>query len=179
MRLVVCVNKTNPRNIDGKTQIFAMAASSSISTGEEQPPQYEVFISFRGADLRRRFVSHLVTAMKSKNIKVFIDDYEDKGQPLEILLQRIEESKIALAIFSGKYTDSIWCVRELAKIKACMDEGTLIAIPIFFKVEPSTVRGLTGSFGDKFRSLAEAFKTIPNITGVTVVKERYRNFPSE
>ncbi|KAJ4878167.1 Disease resistance protein (TIR-NBS-LRR class) [Raphanus sativus] len=153
-------------------------ATSSNPTVDEQPPQHQVFISFRGADLRRRFVSHLVTALKQNNINVFIDDYEDRGQPLETLLQRIEESKIALAIFSGKYTESAWCVRELAKIKACTDEGTLVAIPIFYKLEPSTVRDLKGSFGDRFRSLAkgderkkewkEAFSSIPNIMGITI-----------
>lgn len=160
-------------------------ATSSNPTVDEQPPQHQVFISFRGADLRRRFVSHLVTALKQNNINVFIDDYEDRGQPLETLLQRIEESKIALAIFSGKYTESAWCVRELAKIKACTDEGTLVAIPIFYKLEPSTVRDLKGSFGDRFRSLAkgderkkewkEAFSSIPNIMGITIDNKRYGN----
>ncbi|RID45130.1 hypothetical protein BRARA_I01878 [Brassica rapa] len=170
-------------------------AASSNPTVDEQPPQHQaepclkvfekgicVFISFRGTDLRRRFVSHLVTALKLNNINVFIDDYEDRGQPLETLLQRIEESTIALAIFSGKYTESAWCVRELAKIKACRDEGTLVAIPIFYKLEPSTVRDLKGSFGDRFRSLAkgderkkewkEAFSSIPNIMGITIDKKR-------
>ncbi|CAH8366249.1 unnamed protein product [Eruca vesicaria subsp. sativa] len=156
-------------------------AASSNPTVNEQPPQHQVFINFRGADLRRRFVSHLVTALKQNNINVFIDDYEDRGQPLETLMLRIEESKIALAIFSWKYTDSVWCVRELAKIKACTDEGTLVAIPIFYKLEPSTVRDLKESFGDRFRSLAkgddrkkeweEAFSSISNIMGITIDKK--------
>ncbi|EFH39756.1 hypothetical protein ARALYDRAFT_916959 [Arabidopsis lyrata subsp. lyrata] len=155
--------------------------TSSISTVDDQPPQHQVFINFRGADLRLRFVSHLVTALKLNNINVFIDDYEDRGQPLDVLLKRIEESKIVLAIFSGNYTESIWCVRELEKIKDCTDEGTLVAIPIFYKLEPSTVRDLKGKFGDRFRSMAkgderkkkwkEAFNLIPNIMGITIDKK--------
>nr|4C6T_B Chain B, Disease Resistance Protein Rps4 [Arabidopsis thaliana]4C6T_D Chain D, Disease Resistance Protein Rps4 [Arabidopsis thaliana] len=151
------------------------------SGGSDKPPQHQVFINFRGADLRRRFVSHLVTALKLNNINVFIDDYEDRGQPLDVLLKRIEESKIVLAIFSGNYTESVWCVRELEKIKDCTDEGTLVAIPIFYKLEPSTVRDLKGKFGDRFRSMAkgderkkkwkEAFNLIPNIMGIIIDKK--------
>ncbi|KAG7532630.1 Toll/interleukin-1 receptor homology (TIR) domain [Arabidopsis thaliana x Arabidopsis arenosa] len=154
------------------------AYSSSSSTVEELPPQHQVFINFSGKDLRFGFVSHLVTALKLNNINVFMDDYEDRGQPIEILLKRIEESKIALAIFSGKYTGSIWCLRELAKIKDCVDEDKLVAIPIFYKLEPSTVKEVKGDFGDAFRDLAkgdkrkkkwkEALISIPEIMGITV-----------
>lgn len=151
-----------------------------------ETPQHQVFISFRGADLRLKFVSHLVTALKLNNINVFIDNFEDRGQPLDVLMKRIEESKIALTIFSGNYTESFWCVRELEKIKDCTDEGTLVTIPIFYKLEPSTVRDLKGQFGDKFRSLAkgderkkkweEAFNLIPDIMGIIIDKKRYPFF---
>ncbi|CAD5333991.1 unnamed protein product [Arabidopsis thaliana] len=153
-----------------------MAASSS-STG--LPPQHQVFINFRGEDLRLGFVSHLVEALENDNIKVFIDNYADKGEPLETLLTKIHDSKIALAIFSGKYTESTWCLRELAMIKDCVEKGKLVAIPIFYKVDPSTVRGVRGQFGDAFRDLEErdvikkkewkqALKWIPDLIGITV-----------
>ncbi|XP_010481621.1 PREDICTED: disease resistance protein RPS4-like [Camelina sativa] len=151
------------------------------SSVDDQPPQHQVFISFRGADLRLKFVSHLVKDLKWNNINVFIDEYEKRGQPIDILLKRIEESKIVLVIFSSNYTNSLWCVRELEKIKDCTDDGTLVAIPIFYKLEPSTVRDLKGKFGDSFRSLAkgdekekkwkEAFNFIPNIMGITIDKK--------
>ncbi|XP_006279904.2 disease resistance protein RPS4 [Capsella rubella] len=155
--------------------------TSSISTVDDPPPQHQVFISFRGADLRLKFVSHLVKDLKWNNINVFIDEYEKRGQPIDILLKRIEESKIVLVIFSTNYAESLWCVRELEKIKDCTDDGTLVAIPIFYKLEPSTVRDLKGKFGDSFRSLAkgderekkweEAFNLIPNIMGITIDKK--------
>ncbi|CAH8278286.1 unnamed protein product [Arabidopsis lyrata] len=157
-----------------------MAISSTV---EERPPQHQVFINFRGAELRNGFVSHLVTALQSKDINVFIDKLEDRGKPIEILLDRIQKSRIALVIFSGKYTESVWCMREVAKIKDCMDEGTLEVIPIFYKVEPSTVKYLMGDFGDTFRSLAmneydegkekweDALKAVSGIMG-TVVDEK-------
>ncbi|EFH39761.1 predicted protein [Arabidopsis lyrata subsp. lyrata] len=155
-----------------------MAGSSTV---EERPPQHLVFINFRGADIRFGFVSHLVEAFKKHKINFVYDDYEDRGQPIEILLTRIEQSRIALAIFSGKYTESFWCLEELTKIRNCEKEGKLVAIPIFYKVEPSTVRYLMGEFGDSFRSLPkddekkkeweEALNVIPGIMGI-IVNER-------
>lgn len=104
--------------------------------------------------MRHGFVSHLVTALEDHNVNVFIDNYEDRGEPIDSLLTRIEKSRIALAIFSIKYTESIWCLRELAKIADRVEEGKLVAIPIFYKLEPSTVRDVNGVFGDRFRSTA-------------------------
>ncbi|VVB08007.1 unnamed protein product [Arabis nemorensis] len=152
-----------------------MAASWTV---EELPPQHQVFINFRGAELRRGFVSHLVTALENHNIKVFIDAYENRGEHLDSLLNRIEESRIALAIFSVRYTESSWCLRELTKINERVAEGKIVAIPIFYKVDPSTVSEVTGEFGDAFRKLAkgderkkewkEALEEIPELMGITL-----------
>ncbi|CAH8366218.1 unnamed protein product [Eruca vesicaria subsp. sativa] len=141
-------------------------------------PQDQVFINFRGADLRSGFVSHLVEALQKDKINVFIDDYEARGKKLDELWKMIEESRIALTIFSRKYTESIWCLNELAKIKECEEKQKLVAIPIFYKLEPSTVRELRGQFGDAFRNLArgderrkewkEALQAIPRLMGFTV-----------
>lgn len=169
----------NKPNQTRNSFFFAMAGYSTV---EELPPQHQVFINFRGVELRNGFVSHLVKALERNQINVFIDIHEDRGQPIEILLERIQESRIAVAIFSGKYTESIWCVRELAMIKDCMDKGTLEVIPIFYKLEPSTVRDLKGEFGDAFRTMAKgheskktwkaAFKAISLIMGTTLDEKR-------
>lgn len=160
-----------------------MAGSSPV---EELPPQHQVFINFRGEELRRGFVSHLVTALENHNIKVFIDAYEDRGENLEILLKRIEESRIALAIFSGRYAESSWCLRELVKIREREKEGKIVAIPIFYKVDPFTVSGVRGEFGDAFRDLAngderkkiwkEALGAIPELMGITLHEKRLLDF---
>ncbi|KAL1192069.1 Disease resistance protein RPS4B [Cardamine amara subsp. amara] len=160
-----------------------VGSSSSSSTVEEPPPQNQVFINFRGEELRNGFISHLVTALESNNINVFIDMYEKKGQKLKVLLERIVQSRIALVILSMKYTESDWCLRELAMIKNRVDEGKLVAIPIFYKLDPSTVEGLRGDFGDAFRDLVEsdklkkkewkeALKWIPSLIGITVEERR-------
>ncbi|XP_024011771.1 disease resistance-like protein CSA1 isoform X2 [Eutrema salsugineum] len=157
-----------------------MASSSSSSSrlkAEDDTPNEQVFINFRGVELRYNFVSHLDKSLKRNAINAFIDTDEEMGQNLDVLLTRIEGSRIALAIFSPRYTESDWCLKELAKMKERMEQRKLVVIPIFYKVEPATVKELKGEFGDKFRELArfidkktkkkwkEALKSVPLLTG--------------
>ncbi|KAJ0252250.1 ADP-ribosyl cyclase/cyclic ADP-ribose hydrolase [Hirschfeldia incana] len=110
-----------------------MVVSSYSSSVQSPPPQHQVFINFRGKQLRN-------------------------GKDLSVLFSRIEESRIALAIFSTLYTESNWCLNELEKIKECVDLGKLVVIPIFYKVETDDVKNLKGVFGDKFWELAKTCK---------------------
>ncbi|KFK32072.1 hypothetical protein AALP_AA6G195800 [Arabis alpina] len=132
-----------------------MASSSLVVT------QPQVFISFRGRDLRNDFVDSLAHEMKNEKLNVFIDEDMVRGKDLHELLVEIEASTVAIVIFSKNYTDSFWCLKELARIKDCVDRGTLMAIPIFYKIETSVVQDLTGDFGDAFRSLKEKHRHDP------------------
>ncbi|CAN8276389.1 unnamed protein product [Cochlearia groenlandica] len=128
-----------------------MVASSS-SASVQSPPYNQVFINFRG-ELRNSFVSHLERALRIDGINVFIDSKETRGKDITTLFDTIEESKIAIAIFSNLYTESDWCLDELEKIKECVDLGKLTVIPIFFKVKTEDVKQLKGVFGDNFSKL--------------------------
>ncbi|ESQ44779.1 hypothetical protein EUTSA_v10003383mg [Eutrema salsugineum] len=139
-----------------------MAASSSDMGLRSTRPQ--VFVNFRGEELRRGFISFLEPALKNEYINVFIDVLELRGRDLQNLFVRIKESKIALVIFSKDYTNSEWCLDELAKIKECMDLGNLEVIPIFYKVEPSVVKHLQGYFGENFMNLKSRYKNDPERT---------------
>ncbi|CAH8278240.1 unnamed protein product [Arabidopsis lyrata] len=123
--------------------------STSLLSNVNEGPQ--VFINFRGEELRRPFVSHLHEALRNVGINAFIDSDEDPGEDLENLFKRIEESEIALAILSSKYTESQWCLDELVKIMECSSKGEgckkLWVIPIFYKLDTSIVKGLDGDFG--------------------------------
>ncbi|CAH8274158.1 unnamed protein product [Arabidopsis lyrata] len=155
-----------------------MLASATFSV--ELPPQHQVFMNFRGKQLRKGFVSHLEKALKRDGINAFIDEDETRGNDLSILFSRIDESRIALAIFSSMYTESNWCLDELVKIKECVDLGKLVVIPIFYKVETDDVKNLKGVFGDKFWELVktcngekldkwkEALKVVTNKMGFTL-----------
>ncbi|KAG7546867.1 Toll/interleukin-1 receptor homology (TIR) domain [Arabidopsis suecica] len=125
--------------------------SSSSSVVGQIPPQHQVFINFRGQQLRRGFVSFLVPALRNENINVFIDETEIRGRDLQDLFKRIEESSVAVVIFSECYTESKWCLNELVKIKERMIEGKLKVIPVFYKVTVDDVKQLEGKFGINFR----------------------------
>ncbi|AEC05657.1 Toll-Interleukin-Resistance (TIR) domain family protein [Arabidopsis thaliana] len=140
----------------------------------------QVFLNYRGEQLRRSFVSHLIDAFERNEINFFVDKYEQRGKDLKNLFLRIQESKIALAIFSTRYTESSWCLDELVKIKKLADKKKLHVIPIFYKVKVEDVRKQTGEFGDNFWTLAkvssgdqikkwkEALECIPNKMGLSL-----------
>ncbi|CAN7039978.1 unnamed protein product [Brassica oleracea var. botrytis] len=116
----------------------------------------QVFINFRGEELRCSFVSHLVDAFKRHGINFFIDKDEEKGKDRRHLFARIKQSSIALTIFSKRYAESRWCLNELAKIKKRADKRKLQVIPIFFKVKAASVRYQKAEFGSNFWRLAKS-----------------------
>lgn len=132
---------------------MAVTSSSSVRS----PPPNQVFINFRG-ELRKAFVSHLERALRVNGINVFIDEHQARGSDLSTLFNRIEESKIALAIFSSQYAESKWCLNELEKIKERVDLDKLVVIPIFYKVEVADVKKLGGVFAKNFWELAKSSK---------------------
>ncbi|XP_010418955.1 PREDICTED: protein PHLOEM PROTEIN 2-LIKE A5-like [Camelina sativa] len=115
---------------------------------------HQVFINYRGEQLGYSFVSHLVDAFERHDINFFVDKYELRGQDLKNLFLRIEESRIALVIFSTRYPESSWCMDELVKIKQLSDKEKLQVIPIFYKVKAREVKNQTGLFGENFWTLA-------------------------
>ncbi|KAL1222945.1 Disease resistance-like protein CSA1 [Cardamine amara subsp. amara] len=119
--------------------------------GKVKPPNIQVFINFRGEQLRTNFVGHLVDALRRSEINVFIDNQEQRGEDLTTLFKRIKDSGIAIAVFSSRYTQSKWCLEELVKIKERADKDLLKVLPVFYKVTPENVKKLKGEFGDHFR----------------------------
>ena len=124
---------------------------SSSSTSHSQW-SYDVFLSFRGEDTRKSFTDHLYSALIRNNIHTFRDDEElPRGEEIAPeLLKAIEESRIAIIVFSKTYAHSKWCLDELVKIMECKDERGQIVIPIFYNVDPSEVRKQTGICGEAF-----------------------------
>lgn len=127
-----------------------MATSSSSAASMVQRlsrKQLQVFINFRGAELRNNFISHLEEALKNGKIKYYIDTNDVPSEPIEILLKRIEESDIAIALLSKRYSESKWCLKELVKIMERVKEEKLRVIPVFFNVLVDEVKHQTGEFG--------------------------------
>ncbi|CAN6858479.1 unnamed protein product [Brassica oleracea] len=129
-------------------------ATSTSSNPVHQPPQHKVFLNFRGADLRLNFISHLVGALQMEGINYFIDEDEMRGEKLEKLFKTIEESSIAIVVISSKYTESEWCLNELAKIKECVEEERMRVFPVFYKVTVASVKDKKGNFRDYLTKLS-------------------------
>ncbi|KAH0711347.1 hypothetical protein KY289_007306 [Solanum tuberosum] len=131
-----------------------MASSSSYASDSQNCPRwkYHVFLSFRGDDTRKTFTSHLYEGLKNKGIFTFQDDKRlENGDSIpEELLKAIEESQVALVIFSKNYATSRWCLNELVKIMECKEVNEQIVIPVFYDVYPSEVRHQTESFAEAF-----------------------------
>lgn len=153
-----------------------MAASSSSQVRSES---WQVFINFRGQELRTSFISHLEEALEQAEINYFIDSKETRGQDLTVLFTKIEQSQIALPIFSIRYAESSWCLDELVKIMEQVGKEKLKIIPIFFNVTPDEVQEQKGKFGltlygegksqrPNIRNWEKALKSVASKMGLTL-----------
>ncbi|PWA38506.1 NB-ARC domains-containing protein [Artemisia annua] len=116
--------------------------------------KYDVFVSFRGEDIRKNFMDHLFNDFKQKGILAFRDDRElPKGEEISPhLYKAIEESRFLIVIFSKDYASSSWCLRELVKILQCkqMEKPKHEVQIIFYDVKPDVVRKQVGSYAGAF-----------------------------
>ncbi|GKC97992.1 NB-ARC domains-containing protein [Tanacetum coccineum] len=117
--------------------------------------QYDVFVSFRGDDIRKSFMDHMFNDFKQKGIHAFRDDRElPKGEEISRhLYKAIEESRFLIVIFSKNYASSSWCLRELVKILECKqieDPKHEVRI-IFYDAKPDVVRKQKRSYAEAFR----------------------------
>ncbi|KAI6671615.1 hypothetical protein NL676_006500 [Syzygium grande] len=117
---------------------------------------YDVFVSFRGADIRKNFAPHLFRALKQAGIRYFRDNGKaETGIFMEAkLLHAIRRSRVSLVVFTTNYADSRWRVHGLVEILECnrrfRDHRGHVLLPIFYDVEPRDVRKQIGRFGDGF-----------------------------
>ncbi|KAK3431037.1 hypothetical protein EUGRSUZ_E02926 [Eucalyptus grandis] len=120
-----------------------------MASSSKPKSNYEVFLSFRGIDLRNTFLGHLYKALHHNGIYTFIDSEElRKGdQTLPALMKAIEESFVAIILFSKDYASSRWCLEELMKIMECKEQKDLTVLPVFYKVDPREVRRGSKSYG--------------------------------
>ncbi|GKA21756.1 Toll/interleukin-1 receptor domain-containing protein [Tanacetum coccineum] len=135
---------------------------ASLSSSSSLSWSYDVFLSFRGEDTRKTFVDHLYSALERQQIRTYKDDIKLlRGESVgSALLKAIEESRLAVIIFSKNYANSSWCLDELVHIMKCRAENGQIVLPIFYdNVEPSDVRKQKGEFGKGF-----AKQEVENVT---------------
>lgn len=135
-------------------------SSSSQPISIRIRPQYDVFVSFRGKDVRNNFVSHLQAALKRKGITTFSDeDRLKRGEEISpALVEAIQRSSISIVVFSQNYASSKWCLEELSKIVECRDMDGQMVMPVFYHVHPSHVRKQKRSYEEAFRNHEETLQ---------------------
>ncbi|XP_020966145.1 TMV resistance protein N-like isoform X2 [Arachis ipaensis] len=135
---------------------LSVAAASSSSSSSSQAPathRYDVFISFRGEDTRKGFLSHLQAALRQNQIKTFRDDGMEKGGVIwDELVEAIRNANLFLVIFSENYASSRWCLKELVEImeRKNKNNNNNVVIPVFYGIEPTHVRKQSGSYRRAF-----------------------------
>lgn len=140
-----------------------------------------MFLSFRGEDVRNKFLSFLSLALRKIGLfNVFRDDYAlEKGKDIwPELKDCIKDSQYAVVVLSENYATSCWCLRELAKIVKCARSDSLEIRTIFYHVNPADVRAVK-SAGEKieqkgsFWNALEAHKQNPSNSKKSL--EKWRN----
>ncbi|XP_054809160.1 disease resistance protein RPV1-like isoform X2 [Prosopis cineraria] len=135
------------------------ASASSSSSSHVAGAKYDVFISFRGSDIRYGFLSHLKRELRRKQINVYVDEMLQSRDEISLaLVKAIEGSTISLVVFSKDYAYSNWCLQELVKIMECHEVNKQIVIPVFYFVDPSDVRYQKGIYADAFARHEYKFK---------------------
>ncbi|XP_035846619.1 disease resistance protein RPV1 isoform X2 [Helianthus annuus] len=128
---------------------------------EESSYNYDVFLSFRGADTRNNFTDHLLKALREASIRTFFDDAEIRiGETLKPELENaIKSSRASVIVLSKNYASSTWCLDELALIMEQRRTSKHIVFPIFYHVMPSDVRKQRNSFGDAMAEHTQRMET--------------------
>lgn len=95
-------------------------------------------------------MSYLYGALKAKGLQTFLDRKslgtgENAWGSIE---NAIKNCRIAVVVFSERYTESPWCLKELEVI---LDTRSIKVVPIFYNVRPSELRHpKIGALGDGF-----------------------------
>lgn len=148
----------NHVNKEIDSSLLTSSPPSSLSVSSIPPPPssqnwtHNVFPSFRGEDVRKDFLSHIQNEFQRKGITPFNDKRIKRGEFIgPELIRAIRGSKIAIILLSRNYASSKWCLDELVEIMKCREELGQTVMAIFYKVDPSDVKKLTGNFGKVFK----------------------------
>ncbi|XP_074378551.1 uncharacterized protein LOC141720094 [Apium graveolens] len=126
-----------------------MCAANVIQKTTITPDFPSVLKSLIDRDTRENFTARLYSDLVQAEVITFMDDPElEKGEEISKgLLKAIHDSKMFLVVLSKNYAYSSWCLNELLAILNSKRTENQI-VPVFYYVDPSSVRYQKGSFGE-------------------------------
>ncbi|XP_028785836.1 TMV resistance protein N [Neltuma alba] len=129
-----------------------MTGESPFSPSFPHGWTYDIFLNFRGEDSRFDFARNLYEALQQKGIHTFLDNERlRKGEKIApSLLKAIQESRMAITIFSRNYASSTFCLDELVQIIEYINKKGRLVLPIFYDVDPSEVRHQRKNYREVF-----------------------------
>ncbi|GLJ33571.1 hypothetical protein SUGI_0675010 [Cryptomeria japonica] len=121
---------------------------------EESSRLFDVFINHRGPDVKQTLATQIYNSITALGIRAFLDSQEKAlGESFPSTIEAaIRSASVHIAIFSGKYAESDWCLRELV----LMLQTKAKIIPVFYQVgslevKPSDLRHIeNGVYADAF-----------------------------
>lgn len=114
--------------------------------------KFDVFLSFRGADTRDSIADRLFVALNEKKVRVFRDQEIEIGEDIaQSIMEAMENSAAYMVVLSSNYTESYWCLHELATLCDLSSSLRRPIFPIFYQVDPSHVRKQSYSFAEDFK----------------------------
>ncbi|CAI8593654.1 unnamed protein product [Vicia faba] len=123
---------------------------------------YDVFITFSGDHTRYGFAGNLWKSLSNRGINTFIDDHEEdlsKGNEIDsTLLNVINDSRIAIIVFSNNYAFSSFSLQLLVYILDSFVLNHRFIFPVFYDVDPAVVRYQRGTYAEAFSKHEKKFK---------------------
>ena len=136
---------------------------------------YDVYLSFRGEGTRTGFIGHLYNSLNSKGIITFDDvDLQNGEEITPSLLNAIQQSRIAIIVFSVNYPSSAFCLDELVNILQYVKGQGQFILPVYYGVDPlrwwSYGEGLvnheSGFQAEKVSKWVDALHAAANLSGL-------------
>ncbi|KAG5526224.1 hypothetical protein RHGRI_032488 [Rhododendron griersonianum] len=112
------------------------------SSNSEFQGTYDIFLSFRGLDTRKKFTDHLYEALKREKFQTFRDDDEiERGETIKSKLKKaIENSRMSIIVLSKNYANSMACLFEIQSILEQSKTSNHMILPVFYEVDPMDIK---------------------------------------
>lgn len=141
MQLLITSNSILFLFMASKTTKSHTYSSSSLYT-------YDVFLSFKDKDTKKTFIDHLYLALTQSGIHTFRHDHElpiGNDRYLEIP-KAIQQSRIAIIVFSKNYAFSGQCLDELVNILDCKEYHGQVVLPVYYDIDPDQIHETFGKY---------------------------------